>query len=69
MEALQHRPTVIASSAAAEVGKILLHKGKPRRNRVLTVDLLHSPADNVLDASELKTLRKNGADEEHEHET
>ncbi len=58
METLQHSPTVEVSIAAAEVCKLLLHEGKPLRNRVLTVDLLHLTFDNVLDASVLKTLRK-----------
>ena len=57
MKTLQHSPTVVASIAAAEVCKLLLHEQKPT-NRVLTVDLLHLTFDNVLDASELKTLRK-----------
>jgi len=58
MKTLQHSPTVIASIAAAEVGKLPLHEGKPLRSRVLAVDLLHMTFDNVLDASEWKTLRK-----------
>ena len=58
METLQHSPTVVASIAVAEVCKLLLHEGKPLRNRVLIVDLLHLTFDNVLDASESKTLRK-----------
>jgi hypothetical protein len=58
METLQHSSTVVASIAAVEVCKLLLHEGKPLRNRVLTLDLLRLTFDNVLDASTLKMLRK-----------
>ena len=57
MKTLQHSPTVVASIAAAEVCELPRQEGKPT-NRVLTVDLLSLTFDNVLDASELKTLRK-----------
>ena len=57
METLKHRGTGVASIAAAEVGNRLLHEGTPLRNRGLTLDLRRL-SDNVLDASELKILRK-----------
>jgi hypothetical protein len=58
METLQHSPTVVASMRQRSFATILPHAAKPPRNRVLTVDLVRLTSDNVLDASELKTLRK-----------
>src|SRR5208337_4886083 len=40
-------PAIVASIEAAEVCKLLLHAGKPLRNRVLAIDLLDMTFDEI----------------------